>query len=109
MDREADMKPKVEIKIEKRTAAEPLKTFKPAAAHQRPQPGPPASHFAGYPGNVLLILRRILNTGWGSGSKNGYNAGYADYPRPTTPAPGKGASASQYMEWLHSAKGTQGK
>ncbi len=47
--------------------------------------------------------------GWGPGSHNGYNAGYADYPRPTTPAPGKGASASQFTEWLHSGKVTRAK
>ncbi len=49
--KEPDAKPKVEIKVEENTASEPLKTFKPAPAHRRPQPGPQASHFAGFPGN----------------------------------------------------------
>ncbi len=49
--KEPETKPKVEIKVEEKTASEHLKYFKPAPAHRRPQPGPPASHFAGFPGN----------------------------------------------------------
>ena len=114
-EKEPETKPKVELKIEEKTTIEPLKTFRPAPAHRRPQPGPPASHFAGFPGNGAPHSSSNPNwpqnpsTGWGPGSHNGYNAGYADYPRPTTPAPGKGAGAAQFTEWLHSGKGNQGR
>ncbi len=43
------------------------------------------------------------------GSLYGYNAINVDNPRPTTITPGKEASASQYMEQLHSGNGSQGK
>ncbi len=114
-EKEPETKPKVEIKVEENTANEPLKTFKPVPAHRRPQPGPPASHFAVFPGNGAPHSSSNPNwsqnprMGWGPGSHNGYNAGYADYPQPTTPAPGKGESEARFTEWLHSGKGNQSK
>jgi len=110
-DKEPEAKPKVEIKIEEKTAVEPLKSFRPGPVHRRPQPGPPAAHFAGYPGNGAPHSSSNPNwpqnpsTGWGPGSHNGYNAGYASRPWPNTPAPGKGAGPSQYNEWRYSGKG----
>ncbi len=50
-EKEPETKPEVEIKVEEKTESEPLKTFKPAPAHNRPQPGPPTLHFAGFPRN----------------------------------------------------------
>jgi hypothetical protein len=83
-EKEPETNPKVEIKVEEKTAIEPLKTFKPAHVHRRPQPGPPASHFAGFPRNGAPNSSsnpkwpQNPRMGWGPGSHNGYNAGYAD-------------------------------
>jgi hypothetical protein len=80
-EKEPETKTKVEIKMEEKTAIEPLKTFKPAPAHRRPLPGPPASHFAGFPGNGAPHSSSKSNwpqnpsMGWGPGSHKRYNAG----------------------------------
>ncbi len=49
----------MEVKVEEKTAVEPLKNFKPVTAHRRPQPGSQLRISPDTLVMVLLILRRI--------------------------------------------------
>jgi hypothetical protein len=95
-EKEPETKPKVEIKVEEKTASEPLKTFKPTPAHRRPQPGPLASHFAGFPGNGAPHSSsnpnwpRNPHMGWGPGSHNGIMRDMQINPNQPRPHPEKG-------------------